>query len=65
VMRALALGAKAAMVGRAWIWAMAAGGESGLRALLDTFHAELKTTMQLTGCTSVDDVGPHVLEARP
>lgn len=62
VARAVALGARAAMVGRPWIWAMAARGGPGLHALLQTFHSELKTTMQLTGCTSADDLGPHILE---
>ncbi|MDT8368558.1 MAG: L-lactate dehydrogenase [Longimicrobiales bacterium] len=62
VLRALALGAKAVLIGRPWIWAMAARGAPGLRALLETFHAELKTTMQLTGCTAIADVTPDVLE---
>jgi len=63
VARARALGAKAAMIGRAWIWAMAARGSPGLQALLETFRSELATTMQLTGCTRVEQIGPDVLEA--
>jgi L-lactate dehydrogenase (cytochrome) len=65
IVRAVALGAKGALIGRAWIWAMAAGGAPALGALLETFRAELRTTMQLTGCTAIDEIGPHVLEASP
>jgi len=64
VVRALALGARAAMIGRAWVWAMAARGGPGLSALLRTFQSELRTTMQLTGCTSIEEIGPHVLERK-
>jgi L-lactate dehydrogenase (cytochrome) len=64
VMRAVASGAKAALIGRPWIWAVAARGEDGLRALLKTFLAELKVSMALTACTSIDELTPDILEPR-
>ncbi len=64
VLRAVARGAKAAMIGRPWIWALAARGEAGLRRLLDTFRSELRVSMALTACTSVDDVTEDVLDLR-
>jgi len=64
VVRALASGAKAALIGRPWIWALAGRGESGLRALLKTFHAEMKVSMALTACTSIADLTPEILEPR-
>ena len=38
--------------------------EAGLRALLKTFHAEMKVSMALTACTSVSDLTPDMLEPR-
>jgi L-lactate dehydrogenase (cytochrome) len=53
MLKALALGAKACMVGRPWAFALAAGGSRGVGALLSTMRAELQTAMALTGCTDV------------
>jgi L-lactate dehydrogenase (cytochrome) len=61
VMRALALGAKGVLVGRAWAYALAAGGEAGISAMLALFAAELRTAMTLTGCRRVADIGPEML----
>ena len=64
VLRAIARGAKAAMMGRPWIWALAARGEPGLRNLLDTFRSELRVSMALTACTSVGEITEGVLDLR-
>lgn len=53
VLKGLALGARGCLIGRAWAYALAAGGEAGVSKLLATFAAELKTAMVLTGCTDV------------
>jgi L-lactate dehydrogenase (cytochrome) len=63
VFRALALGAHGVLIGRPWIWALAAGGEAGLRAMLSLWTRELRTTMALTGVTRVADIGAHHLDA--
>jgi L-lactate dehydrogenase (cytochrome) len=53
VLNALALGAEACFVGRAWAYALGAAGESGVRDMLDILGEELKVAMVLTGCDDV------------
>jgi L-lactate dehydrogenase (cytochrome) len=61
VFRALALGARGVLVGRPWVYALAGDGERGVRALLATWHDELRRTMTLAGVTRVGDIGPQHL----
>lgn len=56
VLKALALGARAAMVGRPILWGLTLDGYDGVRAVLQTIRAELDLAMALAGCASVDDV---------
>jgi 4-hydroxymandelate oxidase len=56
VLRALALGARAVLVGRAFVWALAAAGEDGVAAALGMLRAELETAMALSGCPTVGDI---------
>lgn len=60
--RALALGARGALIGRPWAWALAAGGEAALSALLASWQRELATTMALTGVRRIADIGRHHLD---
>ena len=60
--RALALGARGVLIGRPWAWALAAGGEPALRALLATWQQELRATMALAGVTRIDDIGAAQLD---
>jgi L-lactate dehydrogenase (cytochrome) len=53
VLRALALGAKACLIGRAWAFALGAGGEAGVAHMLSILRQELRMAMSLTGCTDV------------
>jgi len=62
VLKALALGAKACFVGRAWAWALGAGGEAAVSKMLDTLRAELAVAMILTGCNDVRQAGPDLLD---
>ncbi len=64
VLRMMALGAKGVMLGRAWAFALAAGGEQAVSDMLAQFATELRAGLALTGCNSMADVGPHLL-ARP
>jgi 4-hydroxymandelate oxidase len=57
VLKALALGARAVMVGRPVWWGLAAGGDEGVFTVLDTLRAELERTMALCGVGEVVDVG--------
>jgi len=63
VVRMLALGAKGALLGRAWAFALAADGERGVRHVLDLIEAEMRVAMALTGVTRVDRIGPETLAA--
>lgn len=64
VFRALALGARGALIGRPWVFALAAAGESGLQALITTWREELQRTMAMTGITRVTDIGNQQLDRR-
>jgi L-lactate dehydrogenase (cytochrome) len=61
VLKALALGAKACFVGRAWAYALGAAGESGVRDMLDILREELRVAMILTGCSDVNRAAPDLL----
>jgi L-lactate dehydrogenase (cytochrome) len=54
VLKALALGAKACFVGRAWAYALGAAGESGVQDMLEILREELRVGMILTGCSDVN-----------
>ena len=53
VVKFLALGARAVLIGRAWGWAVAARGEAGVRHVLDVIQADIDVALALTGHTSV------------
>jgi isopentenyl diphosphate isomerase/L-lactate dehydrogenase-like FMN-dependent dehydrogenase len=62
VLVALALGARAVLVGRPALWGLAAAGEAGARDVLHILNAELANGLALLGCTSPADVRrAHVL----
>lgn len=61
VVRLMALGAQGVLIGRAWIYAMAARGEAGIGHVLQLFEAEMKVAMALTGCASVSDIDRDML----
>jgi len=56
---ALALGARAVLVGRTPLWGLAAGGEAGARTVLELLSEELATALHLMGCPNVAAVGPQ------
>jgi L-lactate dehydrogenase (cytochrome) len=57
VVRMLALGAKGVLLGRAWAFALAAGGEAGVSKMLALIEAEMRVAMALTGVTRIDQIG--------
>ena len=63
VLKALALGAKAVMIGRPQAWSLAAGGEAGVQLALDILRDELTNAMVSSGCASIDDVDESLLLA--
>jgi lactate 2-monooxygenase len=54
--KALALGARAVLLGRPWIYALAIAGEAGVREVLENFQADFDLTMGLAGCRSVAEI---------
>ncbi len=56
ILKALALGAKAVLIGRPYIWGLAVNGEDGVRAVIEMLRSELKLAMTLAGCPSVSQV---------
>ncbi|MBC3193729.1 alpha-hydroxy-acid oxidizing protein [Pseudonocardia sp. C8] len=59
VVAAVALGARAALVGRAYLYGLMAGGEAGVRRAVEILRAEVERTLQLLGVTRVDDLRPE------
>ena len=53
VVKMIALGARAVLVGRPWAWAVAARGEAGVRHMLEVMKADIDTALALTGQTSI------------
>jgi isopentenyl diphosphate isomerase/L-lactate dehydrogenase-like FMN-dependent dehydrogenase len=56
VVKALALGARAVLVGRAPLWGLAVAGERGAAHVLELLRSELRLALQLTGCRSPAEV---------
>lgn len=65
VVRALALGAKMVMIGRPWVYALAARQKRGVKELLEIFAKEMRVAMALSGCARVEDINSRMLENRP
>jgi L-lactate dehydrogenase (cytochrome) len=61
VVKMIALGARAVLIGRAWAWAVAAGGEAGVRHMLDVLRSDIDTALGLTGHTSIADLNASAL----
>ena len=64
VVKAVALGATAAMTGRSYFYALGAGGERGVDHVLDLFEEGIRRTMALGGCRTVAEIGPDLVHWR-
>jgi L-lactate dehydrogenase (cytochrome) len=62
VVKALALGARGVLIGRPWVYAMAARGETGVTDLLTLFKQEIAVAMALMGVNSIDEITPDLIE---
>jgi L-lactate dehydrogenase (cytochrome) len=56
VVRMLALGAKGVLIGRAWVYALASGGQKHLDRALSLIEAEMRVAMSLTGCKTLAEI---------
>lgn len=57
VVKALAIGARAVLVGRPYVYGLAIGGEAGVRRVLQILHDETENAMGLLGCRAIDELG--------
>ncbi len=65
VLKAIALGAAAVMVGRPAAWGLAAEGEDGVAGVLGILRAEVENAMALTGCRTVSEIGRDLVAPAP
>jgi isopentenyl diphosphate isomerase/L-lactate dehydrogenase-like FMN-dependent dehydrogenase len=61
ILKALARGAKAVLIGRPMLWALAYDGENGVRLALDLLVEEFDQAMALSGCRTTDDITEDLL----
>jgi L-lactate dehydrogenase (cytochrome) len=61
LLRALALGAKGCLIGRAYIFGLGANGQAGAAQAIDIIRKELEFSMALTGVKRIDEIGRHIL----
>jgi L-lactate dehydrogenase (cytochrome) len=64
IVKAMALGASACMVGRAYLYGLAAVGERGVDGVLKLLATDMERTMALIGCRSVTELGPDLVRWR-
>ncbi len=62
IVKALALGARAVLIGRPYVYGLALAGEAGVRAVLRSLLADLDVTMALSGFTSLEQLSSEILE---
>lgn len=61
VLKALALGAKAVLLGRPILWGLAVGGEAGVQHILELLRDEFDLAMALSGCAKLQDIDPSLV----
>lgn len=64
VVKALALGAAAVMIGRSYMWGLAVDGEEGVTAVLEMLRGEIRTALALVGTPRIGDLGPGCVRFR-
>jgi L-lactate dehydrogenase (cytochrome) len=62
IVRAIALGARACLIGRSYVWGLGAGGRAGVAKAIDILKNELSVTMALTGVGKIADIDGRVIE---
>jgi len=64
MLKALALGAQAVLLGRPYVYGLGLGGEAGVRHVLRALRTEFELTMRLTGLSRLSELGPDCLQRR-
>jgi (S)-2-hydroxy-acid oxidase len=65
VVKALALGASAVLIGRPYIWGLAAEGEAGVLRVYEMLREEFRLAMALCGCRTVGEIGRGLVRMKP
>jgi L-lactate dehydrogenase (cytochrome) len=65
IVKAICLGARAVLVGRAYAWALGAAGGPGVARAIDILRTDVVRTMRLLGCPSISDLDRSYIEVRP
>jgi lactate 2-monooxygenase len=65
MLKALALGAQAVLIGRPYVYGLALGGEAGVRHVLRVLRNDFELTMRLAGKARLSELGPDCLQRRP
>jgi isopentenyl diphosphate isomerase/L-lactate dehydrogenase-like FMN-dependent dehydrogenase len=65
VLKAIALGAAAVLVGRPVVWGLAVDGEDGVAEVLGILRAEVENAMALSGCRTVAEIGRELVAPAP
>jgi len=65
MLKALALGAQAILIGRPYVYGLALGGEAGVRHVLRSLRTDFELTMRLAGLSRLSELGPACLQRRP
>jgi isopentenyl diphosphate isomerase/L-lactate dehydrogenase-like FMN-dependent dehydrogenase len=65
VVRAMAMGAKAVLLGRGYAYGMAAAGDAGIERAIEIFKADIVRTLKLLGCTSMSQLNSSYIAMRP
>lgn len=61
ILKALALGAKAVLLGRPILWGLSIGGEAGIQHVLELLRDELDSAIALSGCAKLQDIDPSLV----
>jgi isopentenyl diphosphate isomerase/L-lactate dehydrogenase-like FMN-dependent dehydrogenase len=64
VLKAIAYGAKAVMLGRPVLWGLAVGGEKGVKDVVELIEEEFRVAMALSGCGKVSDITRELIYDR-
>jgi isopentenyl diphosphate isomerase/L-lactate dehydrogenase-like FMN-dependent dehydrogenase len=65
MIKALALGAQAVLIGRPYVYGLGLGGEAGVRHVLRALRNDFELTMRLAGLAKLSELGPETLQRRP
>ncbi len=64
VLKAIALGARAVLIGRPMLWGLAVAGQSGVQTVLEMLKTEFDLSMALSGCPTIRDITPDLIDKR-